>query len=683
MNNIFILAVKEKSRDFLANTLQDTIGEFANVVPLSCKESLKVPKQPTLVITAGKKSHEKARNLFSSNQIIMAKRSLNVDKLEEVRLLPEGKMVLVVNYSYPPTIETIYSLKELGLDHLRYVPYWKGSKINAEKFDAALSPGMIDLCPEDVNKKIDIGMRNICLSTYIQILSHLGIDSEYIDIFAQNYMKKQLESYKRLYKELGRLKTQMMNIENTLNKLDHGVVFVDKDYKISFLNRTMAKIIGIKRSSLLDESFEKMCCYLPKLSDFSLYKDKKFEIKGKTYIGSCLPLTDKPEGGFILTLTKAYKGNYRENSKKHVIAQKGFTAKWSFENIIGNSASIKDLTYKAKLISRTNSTVLLTGESGTGKELFAHAIHNESPRRNAPFIAVNFAALPESLVESELFGYEDGSFTGARKGGKAGLFELANGGTIFLDEIGDASLHTQKRLLRVLENKEIMRLGATEKTQLDVRIIAATNRDLLKLIEKDLFRKDLYFRLRVCPLTIPPLRERKSDIPLFIQAFLDKYNIHKTLSKDVKKALINYSWPGNVRELENTIEYIANMSENTCIEMKDLPEEIRKRPSMEKCNSLEKPLKELKCLFNKKELYFLLKTLSEYKASSASIGRKKLANIAQEHGLFLTENKIRTRLEYMANYGLVEIGKTRQGTLITNKGEQILLRLEFEQSYCK
>lgn len=542
---------------------------------------------------------------------------------------------------------------------------------------------MIDLCPEDVNKKIDIGMRNICLSTYIQILLYFGIDSEYIDMFAQNYMQKQLECYKYLYKELGRLKTQMMNIEKTFNELDHGVIFVDKNYKISFLNKAMARIIGIKRSNLLDESFEKIYHYFPKLSYSSIYKDKKIRIKGKAYIGSFLPFTEESEGGFILTLRDAYEGNCKESSKEHTIVQKGFTANWTFEDIIGDSDLIKDLIYKAKLISRTNSTVLLMGESGTGKELFAHAIHNESPRKYAPFIAINFAALPESLVESELFGYEEGSFTGARKGGRVGLFELANGGTIFLDEIGDASLHTQKRLLRVLENKEIMRLGATGKTQLDVRIIAATNRDLLKLIEKNLFRKDLYFRLRVCPLTIPPLRERKSDIPQFIQAFMDKYNLHKNLSDEVKETLINYSWPGNVRELENTIEYIANMSEDIYIEIKDLPENIRKNSSIGKIERLEKPLKELDCLFHKRDLYFLLKTLSAYKANSVSIGRKKLASIAQKQGVPLTENKIRTRLEHLANHGLVMIGKTKQGTLITNKGEQGLRKLEFEQAYCR
>lgn len=574
MKNIYVLTIEEKSCNFLVNTLQDNIGEFANILALNCEEKLEALDRSDLIITAGKKSYEKAKTLFSSNQIIVAKRNLNFTKLGEINSLPRGKPVLVINYSQPPTLETIYSLKELGLDHLRYVPYWKDSKIDAESFDTALSPGMIDLCPENVNNKIDIGMRNISFSTYIQILLHLEMDVEYIDAFTQNYTKLHIENYKHLNSELEQVKT-----------LKH--------------------------------------------------------------------------------------------TKKSFIFKKGFTANWVFDDIIGKTDYMKTLIDKAKLISRTDSTVLLMGESGTGKELFAHAIHNESSRRDGPFIAVNFAAMPESLVESELFGYEEGAFTGAKRGGRPGLFEQANGGTIFLDEIGDASLHTQKRLLRVLQEKEIMRLGATKRMWLDVRIIAATNKDLLNLIKEKLFREDLYYRLRVCPLTIPPLRKRQADIPQFIQVFMDKYGVYKFFSDEAREALINYPWPGNIRELKNTIEYIANISENIFIELEDLPKEIQRSPQpCQKFAELKESSKELKCLFHQEDIFFILKTLSEHKAKSTSIGRKKLANLARKAGLHLTENKIRTRLEYLSNHGLVVTGKTKQGTLITDKGERAILKFQ-------
>jgi len=253
--------------------------------------------------------------------------------------------------------------------------------------------------------------------------------------------------------------------------------------------------------------------------------------------------------------------NIRESRRvNHMIRNwTGGNAKVTFDDFIGNDSSLKHVINSAKVAASTTSNILITGESGTGKDLLAQAIHNHSTRRNKPFVAINCAALPRDLIASELFGYEEGAFTGARKGGNIGKFELADGGTIFLDEIGDMPLSLQATILRVLEERRVTRLGGHKTVSVDVRIIAATNKDIEQQVRKNRFRQDLYYRLAVVRLNVPPLRERGTDIELLANYFVD--NFCKAMGKpkmkiaaDVIKAFMEYDWPGNVRELQNVIE---------------------------------------------------------------------------------------------------------------------------------
>lgn len=247
--------------------------------------------------------------------------------------------------------------------------------------------------------------------------------------------------------------------------------------------------------------------------------------------------------------------------------------------IIAESSEIREILKQAKKVAGYDSTVLITGESGTGKEEIAKYLHSESPRKNKPMVSINCAAIPESLVESELFGYEGGSFTGAKKGGSIGKFELANGGTLFLDEIAELPLPTQAKLLRVLQERRIERIGGTQSIPIDVRIICATNRDLRQMCEEHKFREDLYFRINVIPLHLPALRERIDDIePLslyFLKGFCAK--MRKTIHGfdfQAMHALKSYEWPGNIRELKNLIEYLVNMVEGTSITLNDIPKHV-------------------------------------------------------------------------------------------------------------
>ncbi len=295
--------------------------------------------------------------------------------------------------------------------------------------------------------------------------------------------------------------------------------------------------------------------------------------------------------------------------------------KSTFSGIIGTSQEINDIKEKMRLVASTDSTVIIRGETGTGKSVFARAIHEESPRRKNSFVSISCAAIPAPLLESELFGYEEGAFTGARKGGKPGKFELAHGGTIFLDEIGDMPLDFQVKLLHVIENKSIARIGGVSFRNVDVRIIAATNRDLEALISEGKFREDLFYRINVIPFTLPVLRERKDDVLLLLHHFLDYYSVrlNKKISgfeEAAREALLAYPWPGNVRELENAVEYAVNIEAGFQITRKSLPEKITKHYSSNEVVGFE----DLPSL-EKKAIKAALQ-----KYGSTTIGKEKAAN---------------------------------------------------------
>ena len=266
--------------------------------------------------------------------------------------------------------------------------------------------------------------------------------------------------------------------------------------------------------------------------------------------------------------------------------------KVEFSDIVGESRAIKDVIALSNKIADSDSTVLIRGESGTGKELFARAIHNKSGRRKGPFVAINCGAIPEALLESELFGYEDGAFTGAAKGGKVGKCQLANGGTLFLDEVGDIPIFLQVKFLRMLQERTIEKVGGNKSIPIDIRVIAATNRNLENMIENNEFRSDLYYRLNVIPVFIPPLRERKEDILIISESFMDKYskllrrNVHD-MTPQVKHILMDYSWPGNIRELENTIECALNVESQEILTSFSLPDRIKQGQTISIGNSIE------------------------------------------------------------------------------------------------
>lgn len=357
------------------------------------------------------------------------------------------------------------------------------------------------------------------------------------------------------------------NLEIILNSIESGLLTADLDGNILAKNKYILNMFGYTEGEIA------------RLKIFDLFEgweNVKDNLEaGKTFVNedvfvnarrnklhfnlSAYPSFDKDK--ILQEIVCVFKDikNVRKLAGKIMAGQ----AIYSFNKIIGNNEKFLKIMSYAKKISDSKSTILILGESGTGKEVFAQAIHNHSSRRDEPFVAVNCGAIPRNLIESELFGYEEGSFTGARKGGYAGKFELADDGTIFLDEIGEMPNDMQVKLLRVIEESVINRIGSSKQVPVNVRIIAATNKDLMLETERGNFRKDLYYRLNVLPLYLPPLRERKDDIPLLIEYFMNM--LSKRLNKkkieipdEYTNYLINYDWPGNIRELENLVELIIN-----------------------------------------------------------------------------------------------------------------------------
>lgn len=418
-------------------------------------------------------------------------------------------------------------------------------------------------------------------------------------------------------------------LDKVFEPLPVPMILVDRQAKIKVINQVFADYLQHDKKTLIGMNVAEV----DKNTRFPyVLKSKKPEIgykhqfeNGHTAIVHRIPVLDEAGevlygvGIVLFQDLQEFKDIIHKNKQLHselfhmkTELKRIYGAKYSWDNIIGSSVRLVEAKYMGKKAAMTTSNVLLLGDSGTGKELFAHAIHNDSGRCDYPFIRVNCAAIPGELLEAELFGYEDGAFTGARKGGKIGKFELSSGGTIFLDEIGDMPLDMQVKILRVLQEREVERIGGSETIRLDLRVIAATNKDLEKQVEKGLFREDLFYRLHVMTIRIPPLRERQGDIPLLVNGLLSK--ITEQIGKyvigiepEAMTCLCEYHWPGNIRELENVLERAINMTEGDFIEVKHLP--------IHMTNNVQKvvlgPIQPLRDLLDQVEKQALIQALEE------------------------------------------------------------------------
>jgi transcriptional regulator with PAS, ATPase and Fis domain len=359
-----------------------------------------------------------------------------------------------------------------------------------------------------------------------------------------------------------------------LDSIQEGIISIDKDGKITHFNRPAKKILDMAAP------FE-----WPKDDETGIYEavqaSKRWigeirEFSGEKYVCNMNPIVvNKDSLGAVLVLQELNSLQRLEQNVRRNLHQKGLTAKFSFDDILTQDPAMRNVIEKGRHYSGVDATILIQGLSGTGKEMFAQSIHRASARGKGPFVAINCAVLPEHLLESELFGYAEGAFTGAKKGGKSGLFELAHGGTLFLDEIGEISAAVQASLLRVLEERKIMRIGDDKVIPVDVRVICATNRDLKGLLEAGQFRADLYYRINILKVELPSLDHRKADIPLLADHFLETFarghvGGRPTIDAEAMSLLAGHDWPGNIRELRNVMERLSVVSSGQTVTVKDI-----------------------------------------------------------------------------------------------------------------
>ncbi|MDX9917940.1 MAG: sigma 54-interacting transcriptional regulator [Gudongella sp.] len=423
-----------------------------------------------------------------------------------------------------------------------------------------------------------------------------------------------LDVLKKTIKEAGNEIETSSLLSTIMDAINDCIVYVDKDGIVEMLSMSYAEFLGVNRDWAIGRHVRDV---IENTRMDIVIQTGKAEvaqvqaIKGRNMIATRIPIFVNGEVvgavGKVLfrdvdelnTLYMRINNIQKELNLYRDEFKKANKASYALESIIGDSAAINNLKDVAVKVAGTNSNVLILGESGTGKELFAHVIHNNSKRVDASFIKVNCSAIPFELLESELFGYEEGAFTGARKGGKIGKFKAADGGTIFLDEIAELPLNMQAKLLRVLQDREFEKIGSTTTEKVDVRIIAATNKNLEKMVSDGLFRLDLFYRLNVVNLSIPALRERREDIPVLANYLIDKIAkkegiIVGGISFKALDFLTNYDWPGNVRELENTLERAINfLDDEVRIQTKHLPPKIIGTTSSDNTSTLKESMEEM------------------------------------------------------------------------------------------
>ncbi|MFD2445020.1 sigma-54 interaction domain-containing protein [Bacillus sp. CGMCC 1.16607] len=612
--------------------------------------------------------HEELNEL-ALEKTIFAKRTINVSIMEKLLQISSHTFCYVASNTYEASIESIEMLKGFGIQ-LKMIPYPRCKDELNDEISTVITHDLHLVDTSRFSTIIDIGFRPLDFSSIIEVAFRLQLPISTIGVYKATNMDEIVRLNFSLSQSNQQLKNINQQIEAIVNASQDGMVTVNSKNIIIQMNTAILDYLktNSKGSEFVGKYFTDL------FSSFDSFQNKVhylYNLNGYQLLVQQLPIPlADGELGTLFVFREINQLQQREQEVRRKIHAPGFVSRYQFSHLIGSSATLNETIEKALKLGQFEQPILILGENGTGKEIFAHSLHRVSKRRDQPFVPINFAGLPESLAESELFGYEDGAFTGAKKGGKPGFFELAHNGVIFLDEIGDASPSIQASLLRVLQEKQILRVGGTQLIPVDVRIIAATNKDLLKLVEKGAFREDLYYRLNVLPLQLPALRERKDDILPLVDFFFSKqFSKSIILDDKVKEVLLSYSWPGNIRELENTVYYLSAIIKNDRVQTTDLPAKFFNQ-IQEKDYSIDEQLEKEGSLT---EFFWILSYLYLAKQNNWNTGRTKMeAYFKEETSTYLSAQQIKSRMLILKKYHLIEIGTTRQGSWITKLGIQAI-----------
>ncbi|WP_461207669.1 sigma-54 interaction domain-containing protein [Clostridium sp. DL1XJH146] len=654
------------------------------------------------------------KHMNSKSKIIIIERTITKEaylKLIDFKDIYEEDKVYLIDETKDMARDMSFVIRKLIKSNIEIIP------CSFEDYEKIESGIIISLGYELKNTRLnilDIGTSMMSIGTIIEI----GVDCNLMKMLKEkdvlNAYKEMISYNKSLMYLVNRTNSYEGIFKSFFDNFDKGYLIFDTNGNIEDYNKEALQTLKLENKDVDKMNISDLIStqtYTQVFEKKEILKDEIIKIEGKNIVLSAYPTINSGRFyGATIIIKEFGETEKRQHEIRKKIIGKGHIAKYRFEDIIGESICLKESILKAKRMSFSNSSILIEGETGTGKELFAQAIHNHSPRKNYQFVAVNFASLPGNILESELFGYEEGAFTGAKKGGKTGLFELAHKGTIFLDEIGEIPMNLQVKLLRVLQEKEVMRLGGDKIISVDIRVIAATNRNLYDLVKVGSFRRDLFYRLKVLPLKLPPLRNRKEDILVILEFYKKYFNGKYSLSNEAKDKLLNYEWLGNIRELRNFAEYFINI-EKSIIDIEDLPIEglqIQEenyyytqddREFIEEKNSYGKnenytitpqhiknqdfekiEVKELvEISGSEREKYiYILNILYQNYTNNRRMGRRSISNLAIEKGFPISEQEVRRILNHLEKYDYVKKNIGRKGSEISLKGIKVMSRMGYK-----
>lgn len=684
---VAIIALDELAARFYETQVRELFGELVDTTSYSVRENTIAQLQRAdlyVISTDAFNSLDDLRMYIPiDGEVVEIGVTFTKAALKKLWAIPKETKALFVNLSEKMVREATARLNQLGVNHITFIPYYPGAP-EVSGLELAVTPAESRYVPDTIKNVVDIGQRVLDANTIVEIALKLKLGfilegkkiNEYFQAIETN-------SYS-FYELLGRSSRYESLFEILIEQLDEGIIGVNEENRIFACNSKAAEITGVSHPSILNREAEQVFPYIPFEECYRTLQridTRLIRFKGVDLNITIAPVLRRERYiGAFATIQRFIDQESKQHSLRIQLMNKGHEAKYTFNDIIGESTSLRQAVNIAAKMARTNSSVLITGESGTGKELFAHAIHNASNRRDYPFVAINCAAMPDNLLESELFGYEEGAFTGAKRGGKLGLFEFAHKGSIFLDEVEGMSVALQVKLLRVIQEQEVMRVGGNKIIRIDTRIVAATNEHLEEMVAAGTFRKDLYYRLNTLPIQLPALREREGDIMLLFSQFQKDLGGAFTLDDEAQKLFLCHRWDGNVRELRNYIEYMIYI-DKPVITCKDLPSSFFRMPQ-------DLPIKVsagnhgdydafLHIAGRRKEEYlFVLETLDMGRQNKTTIGREHILVRAQEENLPLSQKEAREILANLETMGFVKISKGRGGSKITRQGIDLLKKLQ-------
>lgn len=716
VKKVAIVALDPRASEFYGNQVQELFGEYVSVKSYSVREGTisNIERADLYLMStdAFDNRDDVPQYIPIDAQISEIHVTYMWDTIKMLREIPDGTTALFVNMTEKMVREATATLNQLGVNHIKFIPFYPGAD-QVEGIELAVTPDEERFVPDNVKHVMNIGHRCLTSETMIEAALKLGLEELLETPRFQQYFANVVTStynFDMMFARSRRLESQF---DILMEILDEGIIGINERAEIFAMNQKAEDITGLSRSLALHKQASAALSYLPLLQCLKTKKKvepKVIRINGVNVGVTVVPVLRKADciGAFAI-LQRFNDSENRQHELRNQLMHKGNRAKYEFDDVVGVSEGVVRTKQILKRMAATESPVLLIGETGTGKELFANAVHQASGRAKGPFVAINCAAMPENLLESELFGYEEGAFTGAKKGGRPGLFEFAHHGTLFLDEVEGMSPALQVKLLRVLQEHEIMRVGGNKIISIDVRIVAATNESLEEKVQDGSFRRDLYYRLNTLPVLIPPLSKRGDDVFLLMDRFSRELKGEFVLSDEVKDIFRHYAWPGNIRELRNLAEYFC-FTGSPVITVEDLPptfiyEKMQTSPVAETSQrgswmaertpaltdgsdraagiagapvdqpSSSRSLEPWQSAMEEKgitpeEYWFVLKILYHCSENRESVGREGILLCAREEKFFLSQIGVRTILGIMKEYGLARVNRGRGGSRITLLGRE-------------